>query len=120
VEAYASGHALDAVARARGVPLDEALTHPAMDGFLTGYVRDLAFAIASAVNILDPDVVVIGGGLHGRTGFPREALAAAVHERLRGPRPREHVRIVPAALGSEAVYAGGLHVLAPRLGGAAS
>lgn len=117
VEAYASGHALEAAARARGVPVAEALTHHAMEDFLAEYVRDLAFAIAGAVNILDPEVLVIGGGLHGRPGFPQERLAAAVRQRLRGPRPREHIRIAASRLGSEAAYAGGLHMLASRLGG---
>ena len=102
LEAYASGHALEAAARDAGVPVAEVFARPAARAGVERYLLALAHGLAAAVNLLDPHVLLIGGGLHGRPGFPREALAARVREHLRAPVPRDHVRIVAAALGSEA------------------
>ncbi len=103
LEAYASGHALEAIARDAGVPMADVFTHPAATEGVEAYVRALAHGIAAAVNMLDPQVLLIGGGLHGRETFPRDALAAAVREHLRAPVPREKVEICHATLGSDAV-----------------
>lgn len=102
LEAYASGHVLDAIARQAGVAVAEVFTHPAARAGVADYVQALAHGLAAAVNLLDPEVLVIGGGLHGRETFPRGRLAALVRTHLRAPVPRERVRIVHAALGSEA------------------
>jgi glucokinase len=61
-------------------------------------LRDLAVAIASIANAVDPELVVIGGGIARAGGALFEPLAedmAAVEWRPLGHR----VRIVPAALG---------------------
>ncbi|HYG77938.1 MAG TPA: ROK family protein [Planctomycetota bacterium] len=64
-------------------------------------VRELSCAIAGLINVLDPEVVIIGGGI-ARAG---EALFAPLSELLAQYewRPAGHrVRIVPAQLGEKA------------------
>jgi glucokinase len=89
-----------------------ATTHALLDAFATGdehaaqvwlkSVRQLAAAIASLINVLDPEVVIVGGG-----------IATGAGERLFGPlqqaldkfewRPGGHqARIVSAKLGDSA------------------
>ena len=95
-------------ARADGRTLDgELVTALARAGdtaavaVLAGVGRNLGAGIASLLNVFNPDVVVIGGGLAGagelllgpaRTEAARRALPAV----------RDHARIVPARFGAEA------------------
>ncbi len=64
-------------------------------------VRDLAAGLAGFINVLDPELVVIGGGMANADAALFEPLAAALDEyewRPGGAR----VRVVKAALGSNA------------------
>lgn len=69
--------------------------------------RWLGIGIASLVNVLDPDIVIVGGGVAAGTGDllldpARDAMAE--HLTLRDLRPA--VRIMPAALGNDAGVVG--------------
>jgi len=74
------------------------------DAVVTGLLRDavdaLAAGIASVVNLLDLDVVVLGGGLADKLGEPfRDEVEAAMTPLLFLQPPE--VRLVRAALGDE-------------------
>ena len=104
VESYCSGHAADRLARAALGPTATARDlveqrHPA----LTEIGRHLGAAIASLVNLFDPDMVLIGGGFGvaaadlllepAREVVRREALApAGDHVRARRGRARAGCR----------------------------
>ncbi|HVM10955.1 MAG TPA: ROK family protein, partial [Actinomycetota bacterium] len=64
--------------------------------------RRLGEGLAGLVNILDPEAVVVGGGVaelgEALLGPAREAFALAVE----APEHRPEVPILPAALGSDA------------------
>jgi glucokinase len=60
--------------------------------------RYLGIAIASLLNIFNPELVVIGGGVAGALGFMRRNLAAEVRARA-FPAIAAQARIVRAALG---------------------
>jgi glucokinase len=67
-------------------------------GVLYNAIRLLGIGLANAINLLDPDVVVIGGGV-SRAG---EALFGPLRDAVRSvcaPSPPDAVRIVPAELG---------------------
>jgi len=90
--------------RATGELVTEAARHgdAAAIAILTTVARRLGEGIAGLVNVLDPDVVVVGGGV-GEAGDLllgplREAYLAAVE----GPDDRPDVPIVPAQLENEA------------------
>jgi glucokinase len=123
VEAMASGTALAREAReAAAAAPDSALARAQAGGYeLTGpLVTELAHdgdraalgvlgligtrlgvALASFVNIFNPQVVVIGGGVMAAGDLLLEPARAEVMARALGP-TKEEVRIVPAALGVEA------------------
>jgi glucokinase len=61
----------------------------------------LGAAIAAAVGIVNPDVVVIGGGL-AQAGEPLFSRVRAALERYALPSHRRGLRVVPAALGEQA------------------
>ncbi|MEA2154755.1 MAG: glucokinase [Solirubrobacteraceae bacterium] len=60
----------------------------------------LGVGVCNLVNILNPDVVVIGGGVIAAGELLLEPIRALVAERALSP-AREHVRILPARFGAE-------------------
>jgi glucokinase len=87
---------------------------PLADRILTRAMEDLAFALSHVVQLLHPEVIVVGGGLH-LIGEPlRERLAAALPRWVMGafaPGPR----IALAALGENSVPTGALILAEQRL-----
>lgn len=61
---------------------------------LKRFIDRMAIAVATEVNILDPDVILIGGGVANMPGFPREFLNQRIWERTRKPLPAENLTIL--------------------------
>jgi glucokinase len=94
IEALASGHVLD---RAGGYDLNE-------------MALQLGSWLGSIVSLLDPDIIVIGGGV-SKIGEPLfEKLRAIVPARTVNPHARE-LPIVPAFFGSDAGIVGAAAVM---------
>ena len=58
------------------------------------YVKDLAIPIATEVNILDPDYIIIAGGVVYMKNFPKDILIDSVHFHTRKPYPEKNLRIL--------------------------
>ena len=67
---------------------------------LAGIGRWIGVGVENLVNMLNPDVVVIGGGVIAAGELLLEPARAVVAERALSP-SKEHVRIVPARFGAE-------------------
>ncbi|MEA2191940.1 MAG: glucokinase [Solirubrobacteraceae bacterium] len=80
--------------------------------------RWLGVGIANLVNMLNPDVVVIGGGVIAAGELLLEPARAVVAERALSP-SKEHVRIVPARFGSESGMLGAAALALDGIGAAA-
>lgn len=61
-----------------------------------------ALAIATEVTVLDPEVVILGGGVVEMEAFPLDYLVESVKENLRSPNPRESFRAILASGDEEA------------------
>lgn len=59
-------------------------------------VEAMAVAVATEVNILDPDYVVLGGGLLQMWGFPLANFEARIRAHTRRPYPLQNLRLVYA------------------------
>lgn len=113
VEPEASGSGLTARARAAGLDVADAQAVYAAAGggdprakVLVARLADrLGAAIGTAVNLLNPDVVVIGGGVAGAGGALFVPLEAAL-ELYALPSHRRGLRLVPAMLGNQAGVVG--------------
>jgi glucokinase len=77
--------------------------------------RWLGVGVANLVNMLNPDVVVIGGGVIGAGELLLAPARAAVAERALSP-SKEHVRIVPARFGAESGMLGAATLALDGLG----
>lgn len=120
LEAYASGrslirHAADLLATGRpsalaGMDLAPAdVSKAAREGdelaidAIEAAAQWLGIGIAALVNVLDPDMVVVGGGVTDHIAqWLMPAVRAVVPRRTVGRLYREHPAIVPAALGDNA------------------
>lgn len=78
--------------------------------------RHLGVAIASLVNVFDPDVVVVGGGVTAGAG---ELLVEPAREemRRRALPPMNRTPVTPAALGSDAGMIGAAQMVLEELAG---
>jgi allose kinase len=63
------------------------------DPILKKYVTDLAIPIATEVNILDPDTIILAGGVIFMKDFPKDLLLKALYEHLRKPYPAQNLDI---------------------------
>ena len=79
---------------------------PAARGILAEVGTRLGEGIAGLVNILDPEVVVVGGGAAEAGELLLEPARAAFARTVEGRPGRPHVPIVPAALGPDAAAIG--------------
>lgn len=99
-ELYASGTALRTGAGRVLAPAD--LTGADGAAVLDGYADMVAIGVANLVDLLDPEVVVIGGGV-SELGEPlRAAIEARLGAWVFGAGTRPPVRLVLAALGERA------------------
>jgi len=128
-EALASGGALGALARARaaagdapnvlaraggdlravtGVEVGESAAAGEADGrsILESYARQVALGFAGLTNILDPEVIVVSGGLVELGDVLLKPLRDAFGAHLEGAPYRPEVPIVAAALGERAGVVG--------------
>lgn len=78
---------------------------------LKEYIERLGRLIAAEVNIVDPEVLLIGGGVVEMADFPRDRLADAVLSHTRKPLPHDNLKIVysPVGNGTNGVLGAGLY-----------
>jgi glucokinase len=77
--------------------------------------RRLGEGIAGLVNVLDPDVVVVGGGAIEAGDFLLEPAREAFRQAVEAPRHRPDVPIVAAAMGNDAGAVGAADLAMSKL-----
>lgn len=96
VEYVAGGRAL--AQRAGADRAENVIGDPAQRPLVEDAARSLGLALAAIVNAIDPEAVVVGGGL-GLNKAYRELMAAAARDAIEAETTRA-LPIIPAALGS--------------------
>jgi allose kinase len=115
LEAYACGHTLNALSKEFSIPVTDIFIKHGnlkLEQLLFEFVRDQAYAVATAINLFDPELCIIGGGIPEMRAFPRDIFRQTILEHLRRPLPQESIQLEWAKLGSRAVLPGALAVLA--------
>lgn len=65
-----------------------------MDSVLRKFVDRMAMTVAAEINILDPDYVLIGGGVPNMKEFPLEYLEQKIREHVRKPYPERNLKLI--------------------------
>lgn len=89
METVASGWALQELVKDRHI--SQAFSR--MDEEMMQFVDSIACAIAAEINILDPDAIVLGGGVLAMEHFPIKLLEERLHFHARKPLPAEDLKI---------------------------
>ena len=79
-----------------------AMGDPNACALLARYADNVALGLANLANILDPERIVIAGGLVSMGALLFDPLLVAFRDRLEGTEYRPEIPIVPAALGERA------------------
>ena len=107
-EKYASGTALNRIARDAGFDSSEMVVARAGENDETAlevmntFTRWMAIGLAGLVNILDPSVVVMGGGLIEAGDLLLKPLRDWMGKLIEGSEHRPSVEVLPATLGERA------------------
>lgn len=70
-------------------PLEEIFIRHGDTAVMRKYVDDIARVIASEINILNPDYIILGGGVLQSPGFPTALLKKHIYVHARKPYPAE-------------------------------
>lgn len=91
LEVIASGKRLVALHQEHfsDVPFKDIFTNYKEDKIIDDFIQALSVPIATEVNIFDPHLVLIGGGVVGMNDFPHERLNEKVLKSCRRPFPAE-------------------------------
>lgn len=81
----------------RSYALGEVFVAAPNEPFIQTLLAHAARAIATSINLFDPDAVILGGGVMDMAGFPRDALIADITRYVRRPLPGETVRFIAAS-----------------------
>ena len=114
VEAYASGLVLEALAAKHRVFVEDifrARSTQSLKRDLETFVSDQALTIATTVTLLDPEIVVVGGGVTAIDGYPFHMLQRATFARLSPEIEPQRIKIVPASLGPMAALWGARSII---------
>lgn len=105
------------VADIRGEHVNELLNAgaPGMEALIKRFSQDVAVGLADLVYILDPEVVVLGGGLVDLGEVLRLNVEESLADRLLGAAHRPSVPVINAQLGSHAGAIGAAALAADRL-----
>lgn len=93
-------------------PISDVFVRHGDDARIQRFVRDTAVPVATEITLLDPDFIILGGGVMGMKGFPIEALKDEIRRRVRHPLPAEDLHFL-LSQGSQTagVLGGGMMVL---------
>ncbi|CAK9886203.1 MAG: D-allose kinase [Candidatus Erwinia impunctatus] len=81
----------------RDYPLGEVFSHAKQEPFIQQLLSHAARAIATTVNLFDPDAVILSGGVIDMPDFPREQLLIQIKQHLRRPLPHNEVEFFAAS-----------------------
>ena len=89
MEIVACGHVLSQICKEKfpEIHISDVFVKCAREPEIIQFVDDLAAAVATEINILDPDYIILGGGLTQMPGFPFRLLEECIYKYARKPFP---------------------------------
>jgi len=81
----------------RSYPLEHFFDQANDDGFIEYFLDETAKAIATVINLFDPDVVILGGGVMDMHNFPDHTLKEKIMLYCRKPLPADQLDFIKAA-----------------------
>jgi predicted NBD/HSP70 family sugar kinase len=118
LEVYVSGRVLQTIANLHHTPIESLFAmrshNQALAQDLDVFVHDQASAVAVAVAMFSPQVLLIGGGVCEMSGFPREQLAGLIETSFPFAHTGRAMDLRWATLGWRSVLHGAPHAVKER------
>lgn len=113
IEMHASGKRLKMILDKEFLEtsIDEIFIKYANSDIIKEYIDALSIPIATEINILDPDYIIIAGGVPMMKGFPIKELEKAIYRRARKPYPAEDLNIIIANHNQQSGLIGAAHYI---------
>ena len=96
-ECYASGYYLrqlwEQTYQNKGIALNEIFKHCKQDPAILDFIEACAVTAATPLNLLDPHMLIIGGGVVEMDGFPVDMLICRIRELCKKPYPSSDIDI---------------------------
>lgn len=74
-------------------PIGEIFTRHGQEPLLLDFVDRIAMTVATEINILNPDYVLVGGGVSNMEDFPLDLLEKQIHYHTRKPYPEKSLQL---------------------------
>ena len=96
MEAFAGGKALARIQKEYfpDTPISELFTQHGKEQALQCFIDGMAAAVTTEINILDPDYILLGGGVLSMKNFPRELLDKRICAHSRKPLPWDELQLI--------------------------
>lgn len=96
MEAFAGGKALARIQQEHfsETPIGDLFTRHGKDQILLCFIDGMATAVTTEINILDPDYILVGGGVLNMKDFPRDLLDERICEHTRKPLPCRELKLL--------------------------
>lgn len=119
LEAVAGGKALARIQREKfpETPIGEMFTRHGQEQALMEFIDGMAVAVATELNILDPDQILLGGGVLSMKDFPRALLDEKIREHTRKPLPWRELNLIYAEDEADKSVVGGAIYARRKLNG---
>ncbi len=103
MELYAAGQALARLHNAHfaGTPMEDVFARHGGDERLDDFLEAMTLPLATEINLLDPEAVVLGGGVLQMKGFPRDVLERKLRAHVRKPYPENTLKLIYSDLQQE-------------------
>jgi allose kinase len=119
MEAFAGGKALARIQRERfpETAISELFTRHGKEQVLLDLIDSMAITVTTEINILDPDQVLLGGGVLNMKGFPRDVLDERIAAHTRKPLPWQELKLIYTEDEAEKSVVGGAIYARRKLSG---
>ena len=119
IEAVAGGKALARIQKEHypETPIGEIFSCHGKEKVLLDFVDNMAIAVTTEINILDPDYVLLGGGVLNMRDFPRTMFDEKIRQHTRKPLPWKELNLIYTEEESDKSVAGGAIYARRKLAG---
>ncbi len=100
LEIYSAGNAIELLAKKRNISIkDFFLKIDKEDLEIKELLDNMAIGVSTVVNLLDPELIIIGGGVINMAGFPLGTLKKEIYKYLRSNILVDEVKIIKPNIG---------------------
>lgn len=96
LELYAAGKRIDEITQTNGDDIENFFIKYEGKDEVNELLNNISLGIVTAINLLDPSTIILGGGVVKMNGFPKEQLIKMIKSRVRSEKIAKDLEIIDA------------------------